>query len=44
MLRAALAEEASMRATLVRLAAPALGFDPALARSVNTPDDLAAAQ
>jgi hypothetical protein len=39
----AIAEEASLRATLGRLAAPALGFDPALVRSLDTPEDPAAA-
>jgi molybdopterin-guanine dinucleotide biosynthesis protein A len=39
-LRDALAREASLRTTLARLSPPALGFDPALVRSVNTPQDL----
>jgi hypothetical protein len=41
--REAIAEGASLRATLGRLAAPALGFDPALVRSLDTPEDPAAA-
>ena len=44
LLRAALEDEASLRATLARLAPPALGVDPALVRSVNTREDLAAAE
>lgn len=43
-LRAALAEEASLRRTLARLAPAVLGAPPELVASVNTPDDLAAAE
>ena len=38
MLREALADEASLRATLRRLRPPSLGVAPELLRSVNTPD------
>ena len=44
LLRAALHDEASLRATLARLAPPALGLEPALVRSVNTREELAAAE
>ncbi len=43
-LREALAQEASLRATLARLRPAALGADPALVASVNTREDLAAAE
>jgi molybdenum cofactor guanylyltransferase len=43
-LREALHDEASLRATLARLQPPVLGADPALVRSVNTREDLAAAE
>ena len=39
-LRAALAEEASLRRTLTRLAPAVLGTDPKLVASINTPEDL----
>ena len=41
-LREALAQEASLRATLRRLAMPALGAPRELLASINTPEDLAA--
>ncbi len=43
-LRAALAEEASLRRTLAQLAPVVLGAPPGLVASVNTPEDLAAAE
>ena len=43
-LRAALAEEASLRATLGRLQPAVLNLDRALVASINTPGDLAAAR
>jgi molybdopterin-guanine dinucleotide biosynthesis protein A len=43
-LREALAEEASLRRTLARLAPPRLEVDAALVASVNTPEALAAAE
>ena len=43
-LRDALAQEASLRATLARLRPAALGADPAQVASVNTREDLAAAE
>jgi len=39
-LRAALAEEASLRRTLRQLAPAILGLDPKLVASINTPEDL----
>ncbi|MDA0182874.1 NTP transferase domain-containing protein [Solirubrobacter phytolaccae] len=43
-LRAALAEEASLRRTLAQLAPAVLGAPAALVRSLNTPEELAAAE
>ena len=43
-LRAALAREAGVRATLEALGPETIEFDAAAVRSVNTPDELVAAQ
>ena len=43
-LRAALAEQASLRRTLARLSPTILGMDPRLVASINTPQDLEQAQ